>query len=40
MPLQKLSGQNNGWTKKEAKMFRRNSTISRILHWLDWNQQL
>ena len=40
MPIQKLSAQNNGWTKKEAKIFRRNSVISRILHWLDWNRQL
>ena len=40
MLIQKLSSQNNGWTKKEAKIFRRNSVISRILHWLDWNWQL
>ena len=35
MPIQKLSTQNNGWIKKEAKIFRRNSVISQILHWLD-----
>ena len=40
MPIQKLSSQNNGWTKKEVKIFIRNSVISLILHWLDWNQQL
>ena len=39
-PIQKLSAQNNGWAKKEAKIFRRNSVISQILHWLDWNRQL
>ena len=32
MPIQKLSAQNNGWTKKEARIFRRNSVISWILH--------
>ena len=26
--------------KKEAKIFRINSVISQILHWLDWNRQL
>ena len=36
----KLDARNNGWTKKEAKIFRRNSVISQILHWLDWNRQL
>ena len=36
----KLDARNNGWTKKEAKIFRRNSVISRILHWLDWNRLL
>ena len=40
MPIQKSSAQNNGWTKKEAKIFKRNSVISQILHWLDWNRQL
>ena len=41
MPIQKLSGQNNGWTKKKLfRIFRRNSVISWILHWLDWNWQL
>jgi hypothetical protein len=37
MPEQKLSAQNNGWTKEEAKIFRRNYVISQILHW---NRQL
>ena len=36
----KLDARNNGWTKKESKIFRRNSVISQILHWLDWNRQL
>ena len=31
---------NNGWTKREAKTFRRNSVISRILHWLDQNRNI
>ena len=30
MPIQKSSAQNNGWTKKEAKIFKRNSMISRL----------
>ena len=40
MPTQKVSAQNNGWTKKEAKIFRRNFVISGIFHWLDWYRQL
>ena len=40
MPIKKFSAQINGWTKKEDKIFRRNSVISQLLHWLDWNQQL
>ena len=38
--IQSLSAQNNGWTKKEAKIFKRNSVISPTLNWLDWNRQL
>ena len=34
MQIQKFSAQNNGRTKKEAKILRRNSAISRIL--LSW----
>ena len=41
MPMQKLSAQKNGWTKKkESKIFKRNSAIFQILHWLDCNRQL
>ena len=40
MPIPKLSAQNNGWIEKESKLFRRNSVISQMLHWLDWNRQL
>ena len=36
----KLDARHNDWTKKEAKIFRTNSVISPILHWLDWNRQL
>ena len=36
MPIQKLSAQNNGWTKKEAKIFRRNSVISQIEYYIGW----
>ena len=36
----KLDARSNGWTKKEVKIFRINSVISQILHWLDWNWQL
>ena len=36
----KSDTQNNGWTKKEAKIFRRNSMISQIIHWLDQTQQI
>ena len=35
MPIQKVSAQNNGWTKKEAKIFRRNYVISRTLAGLE-----
>ena len=36
----KLDAWNDGWTKKEAKIFIRISLIFRILHWLDWNRKL
>ena len=32
----KLDAWNNGWKNKEAKIFWRNSVISRTIHWLDW----
>ena len=34
MPIQKLSAQNNGWTKKEVKIFRRNSVIPE--YYIGW----
>ena len=36
----KLDARNNGWTKKEAKIFIRISMIFQILHGLDRNRQL
>ena len=36
----KLDAWNNGWTKKEVRIFIRISVISRILLWLDYNRQL
>jgi hypothetical protein len=36
----KLSAQDNGWMKKEAKIFRRNSMIFQIIHRLDRTRQI
>ena len=36
----KVDAWNNGWTKKEVRIFIRISVISGILLWLDYNRQL